>query len=112
MLFAALGKLDLLTVLVLMGAAVLPSKLLLFAAIYLMIKGGLFILINKDFASYGDFISGIYLLVLSFGLTIPVVHQIVLFWLLQKTILTFVVIGIKLMFFYNHHKEDLPSFLR
>jgi hypothetical protein len=112
MLFATLGKLDFITVLILLGAAILPQKLLLYAAIYLLIKGALFILLNRDFASYGDFISGIYLVVLAHGLKIPYVHNIVLIWLLQKTILTFIAIGLKLLVFYYEYKEELPSFLR
>ncbi|MBN2367607.1 hypothetical protein JXC34_01205 [Candidatus Woesearchaeota archaeon] len=112
MLFATLGKLDLLTVLILMGAAILPKKLLLFAAIYLLIKGGLFIWLSRDFASYGDFISGIYLLILSFGIQIPFVHQVVLFWLLQKTIMTFIAIGLKLLLFYYEYRESFPALFR
>ena len=112
MLFAALGKLDFITVLILIGAAVLPKKLLMFAAIYLLIKGGLFIYFNRDFASYGDFISGIYLLILSFGLKIPFVHTSVLLWLVQKTLLTFIAIGLRFTIFYYEYKEYLPSFLR
>ncbi len=112
MLFGLLGKADLITVLILLGAAVLPKKLLLFAAVYLLIKGGIFIFMNRDFASYGDFASGLYLLILSFGLHIPVVHQVILFWLIQKTILTFIAIGIKLMAFYYHNKDELPALFR
>ena len=112
MLFATLGKFDLLTVLILMGAAIVPQKFLLVAAVYLLVKGGIFILISKDFASYGDFISGIYLLVLSLGIKIPVVHTIVLFWLLQKTIMTFIAIGLKLTIFYYENKEIFPNFLK
>lgn len=112
MLFATLGKLDFITVLILMGAAFLPSKLLIYAAIYLILKGLIFILINRDFASYIDLGCGLYLLCLSMGLKIPYVHQIVFYWLLQKTIMTFIAIGLKLMLFYDQYKEEFPSFLR
>ena len=112
MIFATLGKLDLITVLILMGAAILPSKFLLFAAVYLILKGGIFILINRDFASYGDLFSGLYLVLLSTGLKIPYLHQVVFFWLLQKTILTFIAIGIHLMILYYDNKESFPEFLR
>jgi hypothetical protein len=112
MLFATLGKLDLITVLILIGAAILPSKLLVFAALYLILKGVIFGLLNKDFASYGDLFSGFYLLVLSTGIKIPYLHQVVFFWLLQKTIMTFIAIGLKLMIFYYEYKEKFPSFLR
>ncbi|AJF61258.1 TPA: hypothetical protein HA239_01255 [Candidatus Woesearchaeota archaeon] len=108
MLFATLGKLDLITVLILLGAAILPSKLLMYAALYLIVKGGLFVLMNRDLASYGDLFSGIYILVLSFGIKIPYLHQIVFFWLLQKTILTFIGIGLKLFLFYQESKDGLP----
>ena len=110
MLFATLGKLDLITVLILIGAAMVPKQLLVFAAIYLLLKGVIFIYLNRDFASYGDFISGIYLLILSFGIKIPYVHNIVLFWLLQKTILTFIAIGLKLILFYYDSKDGIPFF--
>ncbi|MEK6916484.1 MAG: hypothetical protein AABW92_01955 [Nanoarchaeota archaeon] len=110
MLFATLGKLDLITVLILMGAAILPSKFLMYAAVYLMVKGGIFILVNRDFASYGDFFSGIYLLVLSYGIHIPYLHQAVFFWLLQKTLLTFIGIGLKLYLFYQGSKDRFPFF--
>lgn len=109
MLFVALGKLDLITVLVLMGAAALPQKLLIWAAIYLLIKGIFFGFFLKDFASKIDFISGIYLLILSYGLKIPYVHTLVLLWLLQKTILTFIAIGLKLLIFYYEYKDGLLS---
>lgn len=112
MIFATLGKLDLITVLILMGAAILPSKLLLYASIYLILKGAVFILVSRDFASYGDLFSGLYLLLLSGGVKIPYVHQVVFFWLLQKTIMTFIAIGLKLFVFYYEYKKELPSFLR
>jgi hypothetical protein len=112
MLFALLGKADFITVLILMGAAILPKRLLLIASVYLMLKGSLFIFLNRDFASYGDLFSGIYLFILHLGLQIPILHQIVFFWLLQKTIMTFIAIGMKLMLFYYHNKESFPSFLR
>lgn len=112
MLFETLGKLDLITVIILIGAAVFPKKLLLIAAIYLILKGGIFVLLNRDFASYGDLISGVYMLILSFGLKIPFVHNLVLLWLLQKTIMTFLAIGLKLFILYYEYREELPSFLR
>jgi hypothetical protein len=110
MLFRTLGTLDLVTVLILMGAAILPHKLLLYAALYLIIKGALFIWISKDFASYGDFGAGLYLLILSFGFQVPYVHTVVLFYLLQKTILTFIAIGLKMFLFYQENKDEFPLF--
>ena len=112
MLFRTLGTFDFIAVLILMGAAILPHTFLLYAALYLIIKGLIFIFISRDFASYGDLFSGIYLLVFSYGLKVPVVHTIVLFYLIQKTILTFIAIGLKLLLFYGEYREELPAFLR
>ena len=104
MIFATLGKLDLITVLILMGAAIMPQSFLVYAAFYLIIKGAVFIYISRDFASYGDFACGIYLFVLSFGRSVPIVHTLVLLWLLQKTMLTFIAIGIRLSIMYYNYK--------
>jgi len=112
MLFEKLGTLDLITVLILIGAAILPSKLLYIAAIYLVVKGMSFILISKDFASYIDVACGIYLFVLSHGIKIPLLHNVVLLWLLQKTIMTFIAIGLKTVIFYYENRDQLPEFLR
>lgn len=112
MLFETLGKLDFLTVLILIGAAVLPHIFLFYAAMYLIIKGAIFIFLNKDFASYGDFISGLYMLLLSYGISIPVVQEIVLFWLIQKTALTFLAIGLQMFLFYQEHKQEMPVLFR
>jgi hypothetical protein len=108
MLFAALGKLDFLTVLILLAAAIVPKKFLMAAAVYLLIKGAIFVWMNRDFASYGDFFSGIYLVILANGLRIPYLHNVVLFWLIQKTALTFIAIGLKLVLFYYEYKDELP----
>jgi hypothetical protein len=107
MLFAALGKLDFITVLILMGAAILPNKLLLYAAIYMILKGALFIMMSKDFASYGDLFSGVYMLGMVFGIHISVVHGIVLFWLVQKTIMTFIALGVQIFILYYSYKDEL-----
>ena len=105
MLFATLGKLDLITVLVLMGAAILPQKMLLFAAVYLLAKGLIFGVLMGDFASKIDLACGAYIGILSFGLYIPVIHTLAFIWLLQKTILTFVAIGVKAVVFYYHYRD-------
>ncbi|NTV23112.1 MAG: hypothetical protein HGA85_01910 [Nanoarchaeota archaeon] len=112
MLFRALGTGDAVGVLILLGAAILPSKLLFWAAMYFMIKGLFFIWLSRDIASYGDFIAGSYMWILSLGISIPYLHQVVIFYLLQKTILTFIAIAFHAMVFYYDNKEDFPSFLR
>jgi hypothetical protein len=105
MIFKALGTLDLVTVFVLLGAAILPEQLLFVAAVYMIVKGGVFTFISKDLASVGDFIAGIYLLVLAFGLKIPILHPIILLYLAQKTLLTFVSMGIKSATYFSTSKK-------
>ncbi|MBI2575433.1 hypothetical protein HYV82_06135 [Candidatus Woesearchaeota archaeon] len=110
---------DLVTVIILIGAAVFPQKMLLYAGLYLMIKGLVFIMASKDIASYGDAISGAYMALMSFGLTIPFITTAALIYLGQKTFLTFVKIGIEAYTFYNfakglsrHKSADADYYLR
>lgn len=106
MFFKTLGTLDLITVLILLGAALLPEKLLLLAAFYLIIKGATFAYSSSDWASYGDLISGCYLFLFSLGIKIPVVHTIIILYLIQKTMLTFIAIGVKAgLYYYHHHRH-------
>jgi len=105
MLFEKLGTLDFITVLIIIGAAIMPQKLLLTAAVYLIVKGLIFILLSKDFASYIDLFSGLYLVIFANGIRLPYLHGAVLFWLIQKTILTFIAIGFKLMILYYVYQE-------
>ena len=103
--FKTLGILDLFTVIVLAGAAVFPEKFLLYAGIYLIVKGIFFISISRDFASYGDALSGAYILAMLAGIRLPVLNTVVLAWLGQKTFVTFVKIGIETYWLYNFLKH-------
>ncbi|GEM_PF-3906413 len=104
MIFKTLGIMDLVTVIILMGAAAFPQKMLLYAGLYLLIKGLVFIMASKDIASYGDAISGAYMALMAFGLTKPFITTAVLIYLGQKTFLTFVKIGVEAYTFYNFVK--------
>lgn len=104
MIFKTLGIMDLVTVIILIGAAVFPQKMLLYAGLYLMIKGLIFIAASKDIASYGDAISGAYMALMAFGLTMPFITTAALIYLGQKTFLTFIKIGIEAYAFYNFAK--------
>lgn len=67
-----------------------PNNIVLFLAIYLLIKG-LFFLITLDFASAIDVISAI-VIILSLHISIPIVLAAVIFiFLIQKAVLTLVV---------------------
>jgi len=107
MLFALLGKLDLITVLVILGGAILPQKFLVYVAFYLILKGLFFGFAMKDFASKIDLLCGIYLLIMRYFTKIPYVHGLVLFWLIQKTALTFIAIFLKLYVYYYHYKDTI-----
>ncbi|MEM2138547.1 MAG: hypothetical protein QXM96_00120, partial [Candidatus Woesearchaeota archaeon] len=63
-----------------------------------------FIYISKDLASYGDFFSGIYMFLLSYGIKIPYIHNVILFYLIQKTFLTFVAIAITAYTLYKNYE--------
>ena len=112
MLFKTLGLFDLIAVLLLIGEAVFPTKFLAYAGIYLILKGIFFVLISNDLASYGDAVAGGYLMLLTLGLHIPYFHTIVLLYLAQKTILTFVVISINAYVIYRLFKELRNSAIR
>ena len=104
MIFKTLGILDLITVIVLMSAAILPEKMLLYAGLYLLIKGLIFIATSKDIASYGDAASGAYFILMAAGLNISMLTTAALIYLGQKTFLTFIKIGIEAYAFYSFIK--------
>lgn len=111
MIFKTLGTLDFIAVLVVLGAVILPQQLLFVAGLYLIIKGGIFIYESNDFASYGDLVCGIYLLILAMGVKIAVIHPIVLVYLAQKVIITFVAIGVKAsLHFFEYKRKKVPSY--
>lgn len=105
MIFKTLGLGDLIAVILLLGAAIFPKQLLLYAGVYLAIKGLFFILLSNDFASYGDGASGIYMVLMAIGISMPFLTTAALIYLAQKTFLTFVKIGIETYSLYRLIKE-------
>ena len=101
MIFKTLGLLDLLTVIILAGAAIFPQKILVYAALYMLTKGLFFVFLSNDFASYGDAIAGGYMLLIVFGLTMPMLTTIALIYLGQKTFFTFVKVSIETYALYK-----------
>ena len=66
-----------------------PNNIVLFLAIYLIVKG-LFFLVNLDFASIIDIICGI-IIIISLSIHIPLVlAAVVLVFLLQKAIFSII----------------------
>lgn len=105
MIFKTLGTLDLVTVVLLAGAAIFPQKLIVYAGIYLIAKGLLFIAISMDIASFGDAISGALIILMVMGMDVPLLNTAVLIYLGQKTFFTFVKIGLESYSLYRFIRE-------
>lgn len=83
MIVKLLGTGDAYVVLAMMFAPVLPIKFLIYAALWLIVKGGIFALAG-DVISYFDIISGIYVVFYAYGFSITIVSVIVAIYLGQK----------------------------
>lgn len=83
MIYFILSVLDILISFSVLLNNVLPPLVLLIVAAYLIIKGGFF-LFQKDLASIGDILVGIYSLAIYFGFNNPVLTIIAVIFLLQK----------------------------
>lgn len=83
MMVKLLGTGDAYVVFAMMFAPVLPIKFLVYAALWLIFKGGIFALAG-DIISYFDIISGIYVLFYAYGFSITLVSVIVAIYLGQK----------------------------
>ncbi len=106
MIFRTLGVLDLVAVILLLGAAFFPHALLLYAGIYLVIKGFVFIAASKDIASLGDLVCGLYILLFVAGLGVPLLNAAALIYLGQKTFFTFVKVGFEFYSLYRFLRES------
>jgi hypothetical protein len=85
MIVKILGALDLVCVVAILFAAVLPQKMLILLAVYLMGKGGTFA-IGGDIVSYIDVVCGVYMLLLAFGIANLVISGIFVAYLGQKAV--------------------------
>jgi hypothetical protein len=85
LLFKILGIGDLLAMLSIWIAPMVPEKFILLTAIYLLGKGGIFA-IGGDFASYIDVVCGLYILGIIFGIGNVIVSTLISLYLLQKGI--------------------------
>ena len=82
--------LDIVSIVIVLGSKILPRKLLVFSGLYLLLKGLVFAISSKDFASYIDTFFGVYLIAMFFGLRIYVLSAICVLWLIQKTVMYFI----------------------
>ncbi|MBS1267097.1 MAG: hypothetical protein MAG795_01068 [Candidatus Woesearchaeota archaeon] len=67
----------------------IPGKLVFYVIAYLIVKGGLFALMG-NFISYFDIASGIYIIALTKGFSVPLLTFIVVLFLVQKNIFAFI----------------------
>ncbi len=72
-----------------LNPSLIPGKTIFYIVSYLIIKGGLFALMG-NFISYMDIISGIYIIALSKGFSVPLLTFIVVLFLVQKNIFAFI----------------------
>lgn len=76
------------SVIILYLAEFFPLATIKYIAFYLIIKGGFFLLLSKDFASLVDALFGVYFLILSSGIySNTIITTIAALWLFQKAIL-------------------------
>lgn len=83
-----LGLLDIIAALIIIAYSILPSKLILFAALYLVIKGVLFALTSSCFINYIDIFTGLYIMLLYFGISFSFVTVLCLLFLMTKGVLS------------------------
>ncbi len=81
-----LGILDLVCILALVFPTEISPSFTIACALYLLIKGGVFLLTAKDWISAIDVLVGIYLLFAAAGMTQIVIAIIAIVFLMQKSI--------------------------
>lgn len=90
MLVKILGFADILAIIALLLATVLPRTLVIIMALYLIFKGIAFMLGGSPFPSFFDFTSGLYLAAASYGISHWIPTLAVIIFLIQKAVLSFV----------------------
>ena len=78
---------DIAVMLVLLFHSGVPLLWLKYGALYLIVKGGIFVLISRDIFSYVDLCCGVYILIVMFGLSFsPVTNLVIIFLGFKATI--------------------------
>ncbi|MBS3152125.1 hypothetical protein J4230_01805 [Candidatus Woesearchaeota archaeon] len=90
MIIKILALADILTIISLLGVSLLPQKLVLAMAIYLMLKGLVFILIGSLFPNFIDMLCGFYIIFAAFGITHWIPTVIVILFIGQKAFFSLV----------------------
>ncbi len=90
MLIKLLGIADILTILALIGSTFLPQQIIIIMGIYLIIKGLFFIVTGSLFPNFFDMISGVYIIIVSFGFSHWIPTSIVILFLVQKAFISLI----------------------
>lgn len=78
-----LGLGDAFVILAMLFSPLLPLKVMFYAAMYLIVKGGMFAF-SGDVASWLDIFSGVYVVLFTFGISTTIFSILVGFYLAQK----------------------------
>ena len=84
MILKLLAFADILVILSILGASILPQKLVILMGIYLIIKGLTFIFLGGLFPNFFDMLIGFYLILVAFSLSHWIFTVIAIIFLGQK----------------------------
>ena len=87
MIVKILGVADMLAVLSLLLASVIPQVIIIIMALYLIIKGLIFTIIG-NIPSFIDLIIGFYIIAVSFGISHWIITLIVVVYIVQKAVIS------------------------
>lgn len=88
MIVKILGFADILAIIALLAAKILPKQLVIIMALYLILKGLLFLIIGGSFTNLIDTSSGLYLVFAAYGISHWIPTTIVVIFILQKAIIS------------------------
>jgi hypothetical protein len=84
-----MGLVDVLAVVVILIGHILPQKMIIYSAGYLIAKGGFFAM-TGNLMSILDVVCGVFIIMLAFGISFKVTNSFMVFFLVQKAFFSFV----------------------
>ena len=84
-----LAIVDLVAIFAILAAPILPVKVMMYSAGYLILKGGMFAIMSYDLASFLDLLCGVVIIFLAFDISNSTINLIVLLYLVQKVVFSF-----------------------
>ncbi len=84
-----MGLVDVVAVIVILVGHILPQKMIIYSAGYLIAKGGFFAM-NGNIMSILDVVCGIFIIMLAFGISFKLMNSFMLFFLVQKAFFSFI----------------------